>query len=466
MSFVQRVNQVISDKHLLRRGDRLVVAVSGGPDSICLLRVLDELAEHWSWSLVVAHLDHGFRGAAAAADAKFVRGLAQQLGWPASVSRVDMPAVLHEAGGSAQDKSREQRYRFLWRVAAEHRAQAIVLAHHQGDQAETVLLHLLRGAGLSGLAGMRWREEQAPCPLVRPLLQESRADILDYLRSLGQGFRVDASNADNHYQRNYLRLEVLPALTTVNSDVQATLARTADLLQAENDLLEELAVAAYGQIKSGRCPGALSLSVQGLGEQPLALRRRVLRTAWQELSGTERDLEYSHVEAALALLDQGVGSSCNWPKGFSCRRDYEQLCVSSPDFAETGFALALPVPGTVQLPMGLGSIEAQILPASSLPKSLAGSLTRVYCDLGACQDQELLVRSWLPGDEFQPFGMRGRKKLQDFFIDAKVDRHRRLQIPLVVSQGEIVWVAGYRLAEPFRVTPCSSRVVCLEYRHA
>ncbi|MGI6359351.1 MAG: tRNA lysidine(34) synthetase TilS [Bacillota bacterium] len=463
MTLVERVEQTILKKQLLQPGGRLVVAVSAGPDSVCLLRVLHQLAPRYDWSLVVAHLNHGFRGAAARADADFVRQLAEHLGWPSHVHTMDIPALLAAQGGSSQAVSRAERYRFLRQVATAENAQAILLAHHRGDQAETVLQHLLRGAGSGGLSGMSMREEMEPCPLVRPLLGESQLQIMRYLQSCGQSFRIDHSNAESLYQRNRLRWETVPFLARLNGDIETALARSADLLQAEDQLLHQQAREAY---RSALCPephpSAIALSLSGLQQLPLALLRRVLRLAWQELTGTTQDLEYSHVEAAVGLIHQPVGSACNWPQGFACRISYQQLVISPGEGKQVGFCLSLPVPGRVVLPQGLGEIQASLLPRSALPAQF-GPPNRAYCDLHAFRQRELTVRSWLPGDQFWPLGLKGGKKLQDFFVDAKVPRHLRQQIPLVFCGEELVWVAGMRLAHPFRVKACSEEIVCLEY---
>lgn len=464
MNLVERVELVIAQNQLLQPGGRLVVAVSAGPDSVCLLRVLHQLSSRFDWSLLVAHLNHGFRGQAARTDAVFVQQLAEQLGCSFMQQTVDIPRLLAERGGSSQDVSRQERYRFLRQVAADEQAQAILLAHHQGDQAETVLQHLLRGAGSGGLAGMRPREEGDPCPLVRPLLAESRQQIMCYLQSIGQGFRVDQSNAESHYQRNRLRWETMPLLAELNGDIEAGLSRTAALLQAEDQLLNTLAGQAY---RDARLEEAyvLALDATKLRQLPLALSRRVLRLAWAELSPGGQDLEFGHVQAALALLGQPVGASCSWPRGFICRQSYRQLLLMAPDQLTDGFHLPLSFPGVTVLPRGLGEIRASIFPRLAQPLDFSDP-NRVYCDYRALCQGQLAVRSWLPGDQFWPFGFQGKKKLQDFFTDAKIPRHQRRQIPLVISGEQLAWVVGLRLAEPFRVTACSREILCLEYRHS
>lgn len=464
VSLVERVERIILDNKLLQPDDRLVVAVSAGPDSVCLLRLLHSLAPRYGWSLIVAHLNHGFRGAAALADANFVRQLAQQLGFPVRIHTVDIPRLLTEQGGSSQEVSREERYRFLQQVAAAEQAQAILLAHHQGDQAETVLAHLLRGAGSGGLSSMGLREQIGPCPLVRPLLGESQLQIMRYLRHCGQSFRIDHSNVEAQYQRNRLRWETMPRLAGMNGDIEAALARSADLLRAEDQLLRLQASDAYQSVRCSRLPATLALSLAGLRQLPLALQRRVLRLAWQEITGAAGDLEYAHVEDAIRLLHQPVGAACNWPRGLICRISYQHLAISRDEDNQAGFCVQLDLPGRVALPQGLGEVSASLLSRAALPADF-GSSDRAYCDLRAFQQRELLVRSWLPGDQFWPFGAEGSKKLQDFFVDAKVPRYRRRQIPLVFCGDQLVWVAGMRLAQPFRVIACTREVVCLEYTH-
>lgn len=464
MSLVERVRQVIIEKRLLQPGDRLVVAVSAGPDSVCLLRLLQQLSAEFAWPLIVAHLNHGFRGVAASADAAFVGRLCEQLGLPVCMHAIDIPDLLTKRGGSSQDVSRQERYRWLRQVAAAEQAQAIVLAHHRGDQAETVLQHLLRGAGSNGLAGMSPREEGESYALVRPLLLESRQEIMSYLQSIGQSFRVDQSNAEDHYQRNQLRWQVLPRLSQSNSHIELALSRTASLLQAEDQLLDELAKQAYDNLRQSDSP-VLALDLAPLRQLPLALARRALRLAWAEFAPGGRDLEYGHVESALNLLGQPLGASCNWPRGVICRLSYQQLLIVPPDSPVDAFCLALDLPGRTVLPRGLGEIRSAILDYQGQPLD-HGDPDRVYCDYLALAGHQLTVRSWLPGDEFRPFGLSGRKKLQDYFVDAKVPRHLRGRVPIVVAGSQLVWIAGMRLAEPFRITACSRKVVCLEYSHS
>ncbi|NLY54464.1 MAG: tRNA lysidine(34) synthetase TilS [Firmicutes bacterium] len=463
LPMLQRVERFIRHHNLLQPGDRLLVAVSGGPDSVCLLHVLHRLSASWGWSLIVAHLEHGFRGEASLGDACFVKRLADELGWPVVIEHRDLPQIIASQGGSSQDVSRRERHQFLQQTARAQQVQAIALAHQREDQAETVLLHLLRGAGLAGLAGMSAREvREGQVPLVRPLLAESKADILGYLRQQQVGFRVDASNALAAYSRNRLRLEVFPVLKTINPDVEAALARAAEVMQAEDAYLQQLAEAAFDQVCQ-RENDSLFLHVTYLDKQPLALRRRVLRLAWQEVNGHAQDLTFAHVEAALRLLTQPVGTVTSWPLAWQVRRSFDALVLERVQADPSREVYELPIPGIIKLASGQGQIEARIIRVEDF-SGFSNDPFIAYCDLQALGTRQLQVRYWQAGDWFYPLGLGGRKKLQDFFIDEKVDRRERERIPLVVKGSDIVWVAGQRLDERWRVTSCSQEILCLQYK--
>lgn len=458
---LQKVDNFIRENKLLAPGDRLVVAVSGGPDSVCLLHILHRLSQSWGWSLVVAHLEHGLRGAASLGDALFVQRLATQLGWPAVVEHRDINDIISKQGGSVQDVCRQERQVFLQQTAGAWGAQAILLAHHAGDQAETVLLHLVRGAGLGGLAGMAAKDTASGgVAYVRPLLRESKASIMAYLRNQGSGFRVDASNATTDYARNRLRLEIMPRLTAINPDVEGTIARSAELLQTEEQYLAQLALAAWQRSRPPK-PEPRALLVSELASYPLAIQRRVLRLAWQELSGGPQDLTFAHVEAALSLLGREVGSVTSWPLGWQVRRSYDRLVWESEEPPVNRTVFTLPIPGSVLL-NNREQIRADVLEVSQFVGY--GTDPRVaYCDLESLATVELQVRYWQPGDSFYPLGLAGSKKLQDYFADVKLDRRERQSVPLVVSGDQIVWIAGQRLDGRWRVTANTKKLLRLEY---
>lgn len=457
---LRRVDNFIRENELLTPGCRLLVAVSGGPDSVCLAHIMHQLSESWGWSLVIAHLEHGLREAASWGDAMFVQRLAAQLGWPVRIERRDIQSVLARQGGSVQDVCRQERHAFLQQTAQDCNAQAILVAHHAGDQAETVLLHLVRGAGLAGIAGMAACEmARGDTAYVRPLLRENRSAILAYLRERSIGFRVDATNATTDYARNRLRLEIMPLLASVNPRVEAALGRSAELLQAEEHYLNQVTEAAWQQ--SNFEQNSLGLDVSQLASKPLAIQRRLLRLLWQELSGGPQDLTFAHVESALALLQQKVGNIVSWPLDWLVRRSYDRLIWERGQVEANNDVFVLPVPGSVSLPRG--QLEARVVNSSNFA-GYESDPNVAYCDLTVLGVNELQVRYWHPGDYFHPLGLSGSKKLQDFFTDIKLDRRERERVPLIMRGEEIVWVAGLRLDDRWKVTAASGNLLRLEYR--
>ncbi|NLW16378.1 MAG: tRNA lysidine(34) synthetase TilS [Firmicutes bacterium] len=457
---LERVDSFIREQKLLAPGDRLVVAVSGGPDSVCLLHIMHRLSTRWDFSLIVAHLEHGLRGVASVGDALYVQRLASRLGWPLVLERRDIGGIIRRQGGSVQDVCRQERLAFLEQTARVWGAQAILLAHHAGDQAETLLLHLLRGAGTSGLAAMAARDIAfGDTAFVRPLLRESKAAILAYLREQGIGYRVDVSNATTDYTRNQVRLEIMPRLASINPEVELALVRTAELLQGEDRYLEQVAQGALQQCKQGHHP--FSLSTSRLADFPLAIQRRVLRLVWQELSGGPQDLMFTHVENALTLLGRQVGSVTSWPANWQVRRSYDTLVWEKGDPPVNRGVFELPLPGRVGL--ADGQITASLLSISEF-SGYENNPNVAYCDLESLATTQLQVRYWRPGDFFYPLGLKGSKKLQDYFTDIKLDRRERQLVPLVVRGEDIVWIAGHRLDHRWRITEGTKRLLRLEYQ--
>ena len=445
-------------------GVTLVVAASGGPDSTALLRSLRRLRDEHHLRLHVAHLNHDFRGAEADHDAAFVRRLADALGLPCSIDKQDPIAYQRQRGVSSfEQAAREMRYSFLSAVAASAGATAVALGHTADDQAETVLLHLLRGSGLHGLRGMAevvewpWPEPRPGPLLFRPLLGATKADTAAYCRALGQTYREDSGNYMWRFTRNKVRHDLMPRLSRdYNPRVREALARLSRAASEDLDFIEEeLARRWPGIAEEGE--GAVSLGIDSLAALHPALQRHALRRAYAAVAGDARSLGESHLEAMLSLVgSRHGGRSLDLPRRVSARRGGGTLALTRnldlPRFPELEqeYEFALPDrPGEETSHevggwrLTLQAVEpGQPNPYAGLdPPQLTARLNRDA--LGS----RATVRTRRAGDRFQPSGMAGTKKLQDFFTDAKVPREQRDHIPLLVCDGGIAWVAGYRVAE-------------------
>src|SRR5262245_15511171 len=331
MGIDKRFLTFIHSHRLLVPGDRVLVAVSGGPDSVALLHILYELREELGLRLEVAHLQHGIRGAEAEEDARFVARLAEKLGLPLHLKAVDLPRIRSAAGkGNLEELARVERYRFFAAVARERKLVKIATAHTQDDQADTVLMWLLRGSGLKGLCGMPSMhlldgtnaEPASALMVIRPLLYVSRAEIEAYLNENNLTFRLDRSNQDPSFLRNWIRLKLIPQLKEkIDRHLPARLAQQEELIRAEDDLLNALARAALDEIRT-----AEGLNRGSLLRHSKAMQRRLLRLWIEATRGHLRGLDFQHVEALLDLITNGPPQGrLSIPGGWQLVREYEAL---------------------------------------------------------------------------------------------------------------------------------------------
>jgi tRNA(Ile)-lysidine synthetase-like protein len=474
----EQVAQAIARGALWVPGETVVVAVSGGADSLCLLHALRALQPRHGGRLHVAHLDHRLRGEASAAEASRVADLARAWGLPATVGAVDVPALMQQEGLSAEEAARRARYRFLAGVAAAEGAAAIALGHTADDQAETVLMHIVRGAGPAGLRGMRPAAPLAPglaaglaLPrpprLVRPLLALTRAETESYCAACGLVPARDAWNEDPRFLRVRLRREVLPLLETINPRVRAALLRLAELAAVQEDGLEGLLDERWPALAAVD-GGCVRLDLGAWRALPTALRLQALRRAVSAVRGHPEDLTGESTMAAAQMEGLAVGAEVALVEDLVARREYAALAVgrraaldAAPSWPDLeGRIVPLLVPGRTVLPGG-HVLETEVLLPAAAEYRAAGPL-EAYLDAAAC-GRRLWLRTRRPGDRFRPLGLGGQKKLQDLYVDERVPRSERDRVPLVVSPRGIAWVVGCRLDERFRVRPETARVLHLRW---
>ena len=440
---------------LFGAGETVVVAVSGGADSVALLDILSRLEDE-RLMLVVAHLNHCLRGADSDGDQEFVSQLAARYGFPCVVQRTDVAALAADAGLSLEDAGRRARYAFFDRTAKAHGATSIALAHHLDDQAETVLIRLLRGAGGGGLSAMAGSSRHS---LKRPLLQVSRAELEHYLRLRALCYRTDSSNADTAILRNSIRHELIPFLRRYNPKVSQRLAATAEILACDEELLEQLTETAYARVACS-ASAAIKLGIEPVLKEPRGLRLRLYRRALLALRGDLMRIGLVHLEAIDRLVTSDrPNAGAKLPGDCFVARCYDTLSFErSAQPAGAGWQLAVPGEGEHPLPGGRRLLVQRVPRPQEFD---AGSRRVAYLSPEAAPFPWLL-RSFTPGDRFTPLGMEGAQKVKDLFINEKVPPGERGRIPLLVSAGEIVWVAGLRMGEKARVTAASDAVLRLE----
>jgi len=451
------VRQTLQDFHMVDSGQTLLLAVSGGADSVAMLHVLAQLGDSLHIQLIVAHLNHGMRPDAAE-DALFVEAMVRHMGIPCVCETVDVPAYQRQHRLSPEDAARRLRYAYLSATATQRGADRIAIAHTADDQAETILMRLLRGAGLRGLTGIPPRRGS----IIRPLIRAQRRDIVAFLHKHQIPFRDDPSNHQRQYLRNRLRLDLIPYLQQqYNPRLTETLGTTAHLLAEDEATLQALA---HEHLQAARLPwqpAQVALRLDRLIHLPVALQRRMLRQVLSEVSGHLHDIGAKHIAAILHLLQTDSGSRrVTLPHNLVVERRYHILLIQpqSPQF-----------PVALDEPVQIPSQRAMKALGLTLVSDLLGHVPvaepfptgdEAWLDATAV-GLDVRLRTRRDGDRFQPLGSPQTKKLKDFFIAAKMPRAERDRLPLVVTPRGIAWVVGMRIAEWAKITPATRHILRL-----
>ena len=454
-----RVYEYIQKHNMLEPGDGVVVGVSGGADSMALLHLLCRIREYIPVDLYVAHVDHGIRGEAAKKMPSSLRpwqrngGLIFRRrppykGWP----RVE------SVGGAGRT---EGQARILEEVRQRVKGHKIALGHHRDDQVETILFNIIRGSGLAGLSGM---EPVRDGIIIRPLLEVSRREIEAYCHREGIGYRHDHTNEETIYTRNRVRHMVIPMIEEhFNPSFSASLTRMGDILREDEAFLRDYSRDVFDRVARLK-ENEVAFGLRDLDQYPDAIRRRLLREGFLQLKKNLVDIHHIHIDGILDLVKNSqVGSTLDLPENIRARKDYEDLILYRDDSAEdlpvSDFEYRLKIPGTTRFPAKHVDYPGRI----DRFRGFKWGNECIYIDADRVKS-ELYVRNRRDGDRFKPLGMRGTKKLRDFFIDRKVPRHKRYSIPLVVDRNNIVWVVGYQMSEDYKVTHKTKRLLKMEIR--
>ncbi len=481
MNLQLSVNSTLQTHHLIQPGGLIVVGVSGGTDSLALLHLLASLRESLGVRWHVATLDHGLRGEAGADDARFVVAMAQRWNIPVTAGYADVTALARTRSLSIEAAARVARYDFLAAVARETGADRVAVAHNADDQVETVLLHLLRGAGISGLAGMAYR---APLPghpdllLIRPLLDVRRADLDAYCRAHDLQPRHDASNDDQHYTRNRLRHDLIPHLRDLSAQIDRRLLQLAEVAAVENDFVNAaLQTAVEGQVK--RTAGRVSLPRTSFAHLHPALQLRFIIAGLAELAATDVTTIHLRAAADLALSGQ-VGAVAQFPHGLRLRVDYADIHIEREVATSDGDLPLLPADAVIPLAIpGITAFDSwQIEATLTLPQAgvrghdalavLHLSPPRHVVEGGTGGEvAPLILRGRRAGDRFAPPGLVGHtQKLSKWMIDHKIPRDLRDRVPLVLVGDQIaaIYWGGWFVSASFSAKTAANEHLYLTVR--
>ena len=442
----------------------VLAGISGGADSVCLLYLLHSISKEFNFSLEAAHVNHMLRGSESDGDEEYVRSLCEQLGITLHVSKFNIRELARSKRISLEEAGREARYGEFNRIADVIGADTICVAHNQNDQAETVMMNLIRGAGLDGLEGMDYRSGR----VARPLLDIPRKEVELFCEKKGLKPRIDSSNLEMTYIRNKIRLRLFPFIKdNFGRDITSALSKMAGLLRSDNDFIESAAAETFGKVRRGNIQtNSVLLDSKELTKIHEAISSRVIRMAIAEIRGDVKGIEQKHIAEVAELVKSGqTGTAIHLPHGIRVRKSYDTIEILMKDTLATKpkFELDLRVPGKTVVPECGMEIETEIIdknPAVNFPEESRTSFLQYF-------DYDLLnkgikIRNRRNGDRISPKGFSGTKKLKDYLIDRKIQRHERDDIVLIADGNEIVWAVGLETSEKFRVSDTTKNILRLK----
>ena len=430
---INKMLETLKRENLIEKGDAIVVAVSGGPDSVAMLHALWSLKDY-DLKLYVCHLNHNFRGEASDGDAVYVKLLSDQLGLESFIFSEDIEAYSIKSKMSFEEAARERRYALFEKVKVQTGASKIAVAQNMNDQAETILMRLFRGSGLEGLTSIKHRRDD----IIRPILECSRASIEKYCEENNLLTRTDHTNFETDYTRNKIRLELLPYIEKhFNPNIVESLYQTSDLLKEDLKFIEKNVDQIYQNIEKYK------ISIKQLPVDDSILSRLIRKIVLIE-TGSLKGVSYDQIRRVMDLLSMPHGNRVSI-RGLVFQISYDHLIYYTPNKEAVNEELTAEKPfegvhGTISLSEGGISIDAD------------------------CVKGKISVRTRQPGDVFKPLGMKGRKKLKDFFIDIKIPAHKRDQVYLVCDEENIIWVVGYRMNDDYKLTKATKNKINLLYK--
>ncbi|SPD76234.1 tRNA(Ile)-lysidine synthase [uncultured Desulfobacterium sp.] len=451
---IAKVKKTISRFDMIRPKDRVVVAVSGGADSVCLLDILNRIKDDFEITLFVAHFDHGLRPAEDDEETAFVEALAGALDIPFVTQKAGLD--ISEGDGPLEERARAARYRFFDQVMDEFSAQRIAVGHTLNDQAETVIMRLMRGSGTTGLSAIPPVRDGR---IIRPLIETGRKEIVRYLEKRGLKFVTDSSNLKTKYLRNRIRLELLPRLMEIQPRIIELLGQTAEIMRIEDQWMEAEAEKWLKESSHFVDFNEVVIPLSLFRNIPEALQQRVIRHALAKAAGNIRRISLRHIKAVNGIaLGTRSCAALNLPKGLTITKSYDSLIFKTGDEKEEkGFCYTLDGPGRFFLNELDSSIILEETEEIMQPVKQV-SLMTAFLDADLIK-YPLTVRNLRPGDRFIPLGMSGHKKLKNFFIDLKIPANQRRRIPILTIDDTPIWICGYRIDDRYRVKSETGKVL-------
>ncbi|WZL72805.1 tRNA lysidine(34) synthetase TilS [Clostridiaceae bacterium 35-E11] len=458
---LEKFLNTITRHKMITKGEGIVIGVSGGPDSISLLHLLWRIKDTYALNLYAVHLNHQFRGSEAQEDADYVKEVCKEWGIKSFIYSEDVKLYSKEKKITFEEAGREIRYHLFHEVMQQTGATKIAIAQNMDDQAETVFMRLIRGAGMEGLSAIDYVRDDK---IIRPLLDISRQEIENYCKENNLHPKIDKTNLESVYTRNRIRLELIPYIEKYfNPNIKKTLCRTANLMREDKEVIDGMVNAVYHKVVKEIASG-IKIDICLFKENHYAIQKRILRQAIKRLCGNIRNIENKHVENLISFIQDGqVGKKMDLPKGLVGVLDYQTCTIQEMKIPvqQHDFQYNIPIGEKLQIAALNTYLASNILDLKDV-REIITTDDQKYFDLDKIK-RGMILRNRRAGDRFTPLGMKGSKKLKDYFIDEKVPREKRDEIPLLCDGDEIMWVIGYRMSDQYKIDKHTKKILVVSY---
>ena len=448
---LDKVINYIKENKIIQQDDRILVALSGGPDSVCLLHMLYRIKDKFNLKLGAIHINHMLRGEEADKDENYIIDLCEQMGIKHYVKRINIEYIAKETNVSLETAGRNERYKAFEEIKIKDKYNKIAVAHNANDQAETILMRIMRGTGLEGLTGIKPQREGG---IIRPILCLNRQEIEDYCEYNGLNPRIDASNYDRHYSRNRVRLDILPYMRdNFNKDIIDTLNRMTLLLQKDNEFIEEYSKKCYN-IYCKKHNNKLEILKELFEKEMESIITRVVIIAFKEISKSYQNFEMKHIYEIVNLAFRETGKKINLTNNIICENLYGNIVLSKNDNKYYNSCvkteIKLDKDNIIEnIEFNNYIINFEVIENKKKEKFTKNNLIKLFNYDKI--EKEILIRYRKDGDKIIPLGMSGSKKVKDIFINSKVPREERDNTPILCFDDKISWIVGYKTSQLFKI---------------